>query len=520
LGSRLHESSLDIGLEITHVVVGRHNNSKDVLAEDKGGKLGKRLLSRTTHTDKEGVTTRLVDDSADSGDVLHSLLEKHKLHGGNVFVVIFKFTVKSTTEFFIVLDGSVRRIVTLASVNEGSEDERSTENLSLLVINELLFLSSNHGLLVLFEILIKDKSILPDTVALVSPKSNDFHGLTLEFLGGSVTHVLDNLSEISHVELVMELKSSGSEFGVLGHVYESLLSGSNDLGSQLLDVLLELSEVTSKDLTVDSVKNFFLGDRQAHGGEMSGKTDINKEGSGLGVHASNKHDVGNSLLDGEISSIIVGVIVNELSDEGNGLLGEIFINLGHVQIINKVNKSLSSGRTVKSTSSLINVRFNNNLKTHGVSVRVEINLSSEDGIGINILEVILHNGSLTSTGGTNIKDTLLGFGTDLEEQLLSGSLRSSNNKRGERAFEVRVECLDLVHPVAPYHVNRIEVVIINGSTFRELDLGARRSKVSVEFTLGFINTSSERPDHSKSEEAIVDVLDLLKRVSGFLGILL
>jgi hypothetical protein len=509
LGSRLHEGSLDIGLEISHVVVGGHNNSVDVLAEDVSGKLGKRLLSGTTDSDKKGVTGRLVDNSADSGDVLHSLLEKHELHGGNVFVVVIELSVKSSTEFLVVLDGSVRGIVTLAGINEGGEDKGFAEDLSFLVINELLFLGGNHGLHVLIEILIKDESILPDTVALVSPKSNDFHGLTLEFLRSGVANVLDNLGEISHVELVMELKSSGSELGVLGHINESLLGSGDDLGSHLLDVLIELSEVTSKDLRVDGVKNFLLGHGQTHGGEMSGKTDINEERSGLGVHASNEHDVSNSLLDGEISSIVVSVIVDELSDEGNGLLSEILVNLGHVEIINKVDKSLTSGRSIKGTGSLINVRLNNNLETHGVGVRVEIDLGSEDRIGINVLEVILHNGSLTSTSGTNVKDTLLGLSTDLEEQLLSSSLSSSNNKRGERAFEVGVEGLNLVHPVAPLHVDGIEVVIVDGSAFGELNLGARSSEVTVEVTLGLIDTSSERPDHSEGEVAIVDVLDLL-----------
>jgi hypothetical protein len=297
LGSRLHESSLDIGLEITHVVVGRHNNSKDVLAEDKGGKLGKRLLSGTTHTDKEGVTTRLVDDSADSGDVLHSLLEKHKLHGGNVLVVIVKFTVKSTTEFFIVLDGSVRRIVTLASVNKGSEDERSTENLSLLVINELLFLSSNHGLGVLFEILIKDKSILPDTVALVSPESNNFHWFAFELLRLSHHDVLHNFSEITHIKHVMEFLGSGSKLGVLAHISEYLLSSVNNSRGQLLDTLIELREVVSKELSVNCAQYFLFGHRETHSSEMSGKSDINEEGSGLGVHAADKHNVLHSLLD-------------------------------------------------------------------------------------------------------------------------------------------------------------------------------------------------------------------------------
>lgn len=127
------------------------------------------MLSGTTDSDKEGVTTGLIYDSANTGDVLHSLLEKHELHRSDILVVFFKFAVKSTTELFIILDGSVRGIVTLASIDEGSENEGTFEDLLFLVIYELLFLGSDHGLHVLLVVLIKDKSVLPDTVALVSP---------------------------------------------------------------------------------------------------------------------------------------------------------------------------------------------------------------------------------------------------------------------------------------------------------------------------------------------------------------
>lgn len=127
------------------------------------------MLSGTTDSDKEGVTTGLIYDSANAGDVLHSLLEKHELHRSDILVVFFKFAVKSTTELFVILDGSVRGIVTLASIYEGSENEGTFEDLLFLVIYELLFLGSDHGLHVLLVVLIKDKSVLPDTVALVSP---------------------------------------------------------------------------------------------------------------------------------------------------------------------------------------------------------------------------------------------------------------------------------------------------------------------------------------------------------------
>jgi hypothetical protein len=78
---------------------------------------------------------------------------------------------------------------------------------------------------------------------------------------------------------------------------------------------------------------------------MSGKSDINKEGSRLGVHAADKHNVLNSLLNGKICSIVVSSIIDELTHESNRLLSEVLINLRHVKIIYKVDKSLSSRRS-------------------------------------------------------------------------------------------------------------------------------------------------------------------------------
>lgn len=130
-------------------------------------------------------------------------------------------------------------------------------------------MSGNNSFLVLLHIFSEDESIGPNTIALVSPKSNNFHRLSFVFLRSGVTNVLNNLSEISHVELVMELESSRSELRVLRHIYEALLSSSNNLRTHLLDVFIEFSEVTSEDLAVNSSKNFLFGDRQADGSKMS-----------------------------------------------------------------------------------------------------------------------------------------------------------------------------------------------------------------------------------------------------------
>jgi len=68
------------------------------------------------------VTGRLVDDSADTGNVLHSLLEKYEFHRSNVFVVLFHFLLKSFIELSVVFNSSVRSFMTLAGIDKRGEN--------------------------------------------------------------------------------------------------------------------------------------------------------------------------------------------------------------------------------------------------------------------------------------------------------------------------------------------------------------------------------------------------------------
>jgi hypothetical protein len=68
------------------------------------------------------VTGRLVDDSADTGNVLHSLLEKYEFHRSNIFVVIFHFLRKSFIELSVVFNSSVRSFMTLADIDKRGEN--------------------------------------------------------------------------------------------------------------------------------------------------------------------------------------------------------------------------------------------------------------------------------------------------------------------------------------------------------------------------------------------------------------
>jgi len=70
----------------------------------------------------------LVNNSADTGDVLHSVLEKNEIHSTDVLVVFFHFALKSLLKLIEILYSSVRRIMSLASIDERCENKRRSKD--------------------------------------------------------------------------------------------------------------------------------------------------------------------------------------------------------------------------------------------------------------------------------------------------------------------------------------------------------------------------------------------------------
>jgi hypothetical protein len=129
------------------------------------------LLTGTTDTDEQSVTAGLVNNSGNSSDVLTSNSEEHQVHGSNLIVVLLKLLLKALFELFFILDVNIGGFVAFASRNEAGGNERLSQNSIGLEVAELLH-GNAHELVVLFNILLKDKSVKIDTVALVSPKSH------------------------------------------------------------------------------------------------------------------------------------------------------------------------------------------------------------------------------------------------------------------------------------------------------------------------------------------------------------
>ena len=102
--------------------------------------------------------------------------------------------------------------MTLSCGNEGCEDKRGLKESVFLVVSEFFqsILKEYHlGVTIFFE----DESIVEDSHAFVDPESGEVEVVTSVVSGVGRHAVLDNLGEVTQVELVMELLGSGHELG-------------------------------------------------------------------------------------------------------------------------------------------------------------------------------------------------------------------------------------------------------------------------------------------------------------------
>lgn len=113
-------------------------------------------------------------------------------------------------------------------------------------------------------------------------------------------------------------------------------------------------------------------------------------------------------------SVIDDTVIDDLSHKANWRLGSVFIKEWHVEIVHEVDESFTWWWTESSSSSLVYLRFNNNLKSFGVSVIIEIDSGIEGNIFVKSIKVILNDCCFTSTGRTNIKHTSSCFDMEIK----------------------------------------------------------------------------------------------------------
>jgi hypothetical protein len=79
-GTSLQESLLDILAPVGDGVALNNLNLEEFVVGAESGKSSQRLTTGTTHTEQEGVTEGLSDDSLNSGDVITSIQEHDQVH--------------------------------------------------------------------------------------------------------------------------------------------------------------------------------------------------------------------------------------------------------------------------------------------------------------------------------------------------------------------------------------------------------------------------------------------------------
>jgi hypothetical protein len=88
-------------------------------------------------------------------------------------------------------------------------------------------------------------------------------------------------------------------------------------------------------LLVDGEEDILLGCTEHNLGKMTRSSQVNIEGTRLGVHASSEHDVLQDVLLFKMLSIENDLIVDDLSNETERRLGTESINGGHVEIVHE-----------------------------------------------------------------------------------------------------------------------------------------------------------------------------------------
>lgn len=123
-------------------------------------------------------------------------------------------------------------------------------------------------------------------------------------------------------------------------------------------------------MTIDSVENFLVGCSQSNHGEVIGETQVNDEGTRLGVKATQEHNVLNGLLLFQVVTIENKLVIKNLTDQTDWRLCSILVKFWHVQVIHEEHKDLTGWWSENLTHALFDVGFDNSLEGLGVGVGV------------------------------------------------------------------------------------------------------------------------------------------------------
>jgi len=158
------------------------------------------------------MTWRRKNNTSNTADVFHGILEQDKTHKG-IVIIILSQSLRDVL-FHIVICNLIIESIRVDTRNEVTENEIlwgiSEVPWEIEFIRELLPYDFKHTFFVSLEILSRDETITVGTLALVDPELNEFIGLgKLVWIGEKKS--LENIGHVSQVKLVVEVDGCFSE---------------------------------------------------------------------------------------------------------------------------------------------------------------------------------------------------------------------------------------------------------------------------------------------------------------------
>lgn len=173
LDTSLHQDEFKIIAPVGHGVALDDLNLEDLERVHVGSQFGQTLTAGTTDTEKESVTLRLSEHTADSGDVLTSVHKHNQFHGEfDSAVVVFEILFDLGKHSRQVSNDFVGAALAIDTFREVTEDD--TVGLEDLSLAEFEFLGGlgHEQLEEDFLVLVVDHTVTEYTLVLVHPHAN------------------------------------------------------------------------------------------------------------------------------------------------------------------------------------------------------------------------------------------------------------------------------------------------------------------------------------------------------------
>mmetsp|Transcript_21123 Transcript_21123/g.39635 ORF Transcript_21123/g.39635 Transcript_21123/m.39635 type:complete len:344 (-) Transcript_21123:2669-3700(-) len=153
-------------------------------------------------------------------------------------------------------------------------------------------------------------------------------------------------------------------------------------------------------------------------------------------------------------------MVEQGQKQGDGLLGSVNVNLGHVHVVDEDDQFLASGRAVDATGPLVDIVLNVQLHVPTAGLATHIDGELGELLGIQALGVVLDGQGLGSSALSDVQDGLQGR-EFLKHVRVEHALRSRNHDLVEVEWARLLVLDDLSFPVQPPVLLNVIVVVVH-----------------------------------------------------------